>query len=144
MITRGKLILDTTTEKTCFYYVDESGDAVVFGKGKKLQVGIDNCPRFFFLGLLEVEDPDILTAELEHLRGSILSNPDLLKLPGVDEKYRKTYEKFHAVDDHPIVRRIVYDFISKRKDLRFICVLKDKLITQPIFCKFESEISTVL
>lgn len=113
--------------KTCNYFVDEAGDAVIFGKGKKLQVGKNNCPRFFFLGLLEVDNPKSLTNDLENLRKDILSDPNLSKLPGVGVKYNKTCEKFHAVDDPPITRRIAYDFISKRDDLRFICVLKDKL-----------------
>lgn len=115
------------TQETCHYFVDESGDTVIFGKKKKLKVGKDNCPRFFILGLLEVKNPDELNECVEDLRREILSNPRLNQLPGVRREDKKTAEKFHAVDDPPIIRRMVIDLINNTNGLRFSCVIRDKL-----------------
>ena len=36
------------------YFVDEAGDAVLFGSRGKVLIGSDGCSRFFMLGLLDV------------------------------------------------------------------------------------------
>jgi Protein of unknown function (DUF3800) len=110
----------------CNYFVDEAGDPIVFGKNKSTRIGTNGASRFFLIGLLEIENPSLLTHELEKLRGDFLSNDKLNKLPGMRPEDGLTAEKFHASDDHPIIRRLVYSFLNAYKGIKFTCVIKDK------------------
>jgi hypothetical protein len=114
-------------EKQCNYYVDEAGDPIIFGKKKKLRIGTDGASRFFFVGLLDIGNPAFVTKSLEEFRNSLLADEKLSQLPGMRLEDKLSAEKFHATDDHPIIRRKVYEFLGTIKGLRFNCVLKDKM-----------------
>ncbi len=109
-----------------YYYVDESGDGVLFNSKGKVIVGENGCSRFFMLGLLLVADPDLLAKELTDLRLHLLADPYFTKIPSMQPERRKTAIMFHAKDDIPEVRREVFSLL-RQHDLAFFASVKDKL-----------------
>lgn len=57
------------------YFVDEHSDGNMFDRQGRVIVGADGCSTHFGLGVLDVPDPDGLTAALDELRARILANP---------------------------------------------------------------------
>ena len=51
------------------YFIDESGDGVLFGPDGRVMVGSPGCLKHFYLGLADVADPEGLTEALAELRG---------------------------------------------------------------------------
>jgi hypothetical protein len=105
---------------TRYYYVDESGDGVIFSRRGKLLLGQPGSLRFFMLGLLDVSDPVALQSDLDTLRREILSDPYFAGVPSL----KKTARAFHAKDDLPEVRREVFRTLL-RHDLKFSAIIKD-------------------
>jgi hypothetical protein len=110
-----------------YYYVDEAGDGVLFDRRKRVVVGTEGCSTFFILGLLDVLDPVRLESELSQLRGQLLADPYLKKIPSMQRGQRKTARAFHAKDDCPEVRREVFRLLLTH-DLRFFAVVRDKRV----------------
>ncbi len=107
------------------YFVDEAGDAILFGgKGRSI-IGVTGCSRYFILGLLDVADPVALSKTLVDLRGTLLLDPYFSGVPSMQAKARKTALAFHAKDDLPEVRREVFSSLMKH-ELRFFAVVRDK------------------
>lgn len=110
--------------KTAHYYVDESGDGVLFGaKGRSL-LAADAVNKHFILGMLHVEQPDSLASQLEALRAELLADPYFKNVPSMHAEGRKTALMFHAKDDVPEVRREVYRLLL-RHPIRFYAVVRD-------------------
>ena len=107
------------------YFVDEAGDAVLFGSRGKVLIGSDGCSRFFMLGLLDVHDPERLATELAELRKSLLADPYFKGVPSMQTDEQKTALFFHAKDDLPEVRREVLKMLA-RHELHFSAVVKNK------------------
>ena len=105
-----------------FYYVDESGDGVLFGKRGKQLPGQPGSLRFFMLGLLDVGDTAALQSDLDALRAAIVRDPYFKDVPSL----AKTARAFHAKDDLPEVRREVFRVLLGH-DLKFSAVIKDML-----------------
>ncbi len=63
--------MDTSTH----YFVDESGDGVLFGTQGRVLLGQPEGRSHFILGALQVPDPQSLAAELEALRQDLLKDP---------------------------------------------------------------------
>ncbi|MDQ1257990.1 MAG: hypothetical protein QG656_2598 [Candidatus Hydrogenedentes bacterium] len=103
-----------------WYFVDESGDGVLFGRQGKLLLGCPGFLRFFILGLLDVANPEELKADFDALRVSILADPYYEGVPSI----AKTARAFHAKDDLPEIRREVFRILLKH-DIRFSAVVKD-------------------
>ena len=108
------------------YFVDESGDPEIFGSRGKILLGTPGCSQFFFLGFLEVKDPGSLSKDLGDLRSQLLANPYYQGVPSLQPAARKTFEKFHAKDDLPEIRKEVFDLLRGKDDLRFFAVVKSK------------------
>ncbi len=106
--------------RTRYYYVDESGDGVLFGGRGKLLLGQPGSLRFFMLGLLDVNDPAALQSDLDELRRNILNDPYFSGVPSL----KKTARAFHAKDDLPEVRREVFRTLLAH-DVKFSAVIKD-------------------
>lgn len=104
------------------YYVDEAGDSALFNAKGKVIVGTHGCSSHFILGLLSVFEPISLESDLKALRQSILADPDL-RYYG---KYQKPIHGFHANDDLPEVRKLVFELLVKHR-FRFFAIVKDKL-----------------
>lgn len=107
------------------YFVDEAGDPVLFdGKGHVL-VGNDGCSKYFIVGKLDVGEPDGLGVKLEALRAELLADPYFKRVPSFRPERKKTSVMFHAKDDVPEVRQVVFKLL-READLRFYAVVRDK------------------
>ena len=101
------------------YFVDESGDGMLFDRKGRVLLDEPGCPQHFTLGLLEVPDPRALGADLDALRAKVLTDPYLQGVPSMQPESRKTALVFHAKDDLPEVRRDVFNLLLGH-DLRYI------------------------
>jgi len=97
------------------YYVDESGDGVIFdGKGRVL-LGTGKVQDHFTLGMVECPDVAALAAELERLRADLLADPYFKGVPSMQPAAGKTAVAFHAKDDPPEVRREVFKVLERHE-----------------------------
>ena len=110
-------------ETTRHYFVDESGDGVLFDRKGRTLVVREGVPQYFFLGLLDVADPAALHRELDGLRKQLLTDPYFSGVPSMQARGGKTAIAFHAKDDLPEVRREVYGILL-RHELSFCAVVK--------------------
>ena len=108
------------------YFIDEAGDGVLFNKRGRVIIGTEGNSRFFMLGLLHVEDPDLLSSELEALRKRVLSDPYFANVPSLQPERRKTALAFHAKDDLPEIRKMVFDLLHNMPGLHFYALVRDK------------------
>ena len=92
-----------------FFYVDETGDPGFYGKGKRLIVGNEGCSRTFGVGFLRTPNPDVLRQRLLALRAEVATDRYLKDIPSI----KKTLVSFHAKDDCPEVRRLVFGCLDK-------------------------------
>ncbi len=114
------------TKKLCYYFVDEAGDDTLFGKKGNIIIGKEGCSQYFCLGLLEIDHPDSLKAELDALRMELINDPYFKNVPSFQIQAKKTAIAFHAKDDVAEVRREVFALLKKRTDLRFYAIFRDK------------------
>ncbi len=106
-----------------FYFVDESGDGVLFDrKGRPLFLAPGNL-QHFILGMVDLKDERALHHELEQLRQDILRDKYYAGVPSLQPSSNKTACFFHAKDDIPEVRREVFRIIM-RHDFKFFAVIK--------------------
>ena len=108
------------------YYVDESGDGVIFAHHGRIMIGLEGCSRFFMLGLLEIADPLSLGIAMEDLRLKLLTDEYFKDVPSMQPDQNKTAVVFHAKDDLPEVRREVFHLLRNTTGLRFFAVVTDK------------------
>jgi hypothetical protein len=105
------------------YFVDETGDGVIFdGKGRVL-VGTGKVPDYFTVGMVECWTMDSLTKDLADLRAQLVADPYFKGVPSMQPEAKKTALFFHAKDDLPEVRREVFKVIQ-RHDLSFYAVVR--------------------
>jgi hypothetical protein len=104
------------------YYVDEAGDSTLFNHNGKVLVGTLGCSSHFFIGLLSSFEPVALESDLKALNIFVLADPSI-KWRG---RYKKPERGFHANDDLPEVRDMVFSLLIKQK-FKFFAVVKDKL-----------------
>lgn len=96
------------------YFVDETGDGVIFdGRGRML-VGTGKVQDYFTLGMVECWRMDELTSQLADLRTRLLADPYFKGVPSLQPKARKTALFFHAKDDVPEVRREVFQVLQEQ------------------------------
>ena len=105
------------------YFVDESGDGVLFDRRGRPLVLDEGWPQFFMVGLLDVADPEALQKDMDDLRQRLLADPYFKGVPSMKPEGGKTALAFHAKDDVAEVRREVYSLLL-RQDLRFTAVVK--------------------
>jgi hypothetical protein len=67
MYNDGLISMLTSSESIRFYYVDEAGDPVLFGKRGQVIINTEGCSRFFILGILDCRQPEVVTNELNDL-----------------------------------------------------------------------------
>lgn len=108
-----------------YYFVDEAGDAAIFGSRGHVLIGKQGSSRYFILGVLDFPNPVLLQQELDALRKSLLADPYFNSVPSMQPEARKTTLMFHAKDDVPEVRREVFALL-KRHEFRFLAVVRDK------------------
>jgi hypothetical protein len=110
----------------CHYFVDEGGDTTLFGPRGKILVGQEGCSRFFMLGVCSVGNPESLSRQLEALRQELLQDPYFKNVPSMQVDRGKTARFFHAKDDLPEIRREVFALLTRRSDIRFLAIVRDK------------------
>jgi hypothetical protein len=108
----------------CCYYVDESGDGVIFDRKGHIVIERPGFSKFFMLGKIEVKNPEILSKELNDLRQTLIKDPYFKGVPSMSPAARKTYLGFHAKDDIPEVRKEVYNLIDKH-EIKFFAVVRN-------------------
>ena len=95
------------------YFVDETGDGVIFdGKGQVL-VGTGKVQDYFTVGMVECSTLEALTADLAALRIQLLADPYFKGVPSMQPEAKKTALFFHAKDDLPEVRREMFRVIER-------------------------------
>ena len=92
-----------------WYFVDEAGDPAFFAKGKKIIVGTEGCSKTFSVGFLRTYDPQHIRDKLSEVRLEISNDRYLKDIPSIT----KTLRAFHAKDDSPEVRKLVYAALDK-------------------------------
>jgi len=110
-------MVQKTEEKTTYYFVDEAGDPNFYGKGKKVIVGQEGCSRTLILGYIAVEEPDPIRQRIGELRNQIAQDAYLKEIPSL----KKTLRAFHAKDDCPEVKMMVYKLL---RDLDFVAQMR--------------------
>lgn len=110
-------------------FVDEAGDPVLFNRKGAAIIETNGCSRFFIIGKLEVADPGALTTALAELRQELLNDAYFDGVPSFDPKRKKTALLFHAKDDLPEVRLLVFRLLrGLGSGLRFHAVVCDKRV----------------
>lgn len=112
-------------------FVDEAGDPILFGRkrGSGVIVGNDGCSNFFIMGKLEVEDPELLSSKLTTLRLELITDPYFAGVESFKPERRRTAHGFHANNDLPEVRYLVYKLLRELgSTLRFHAVVADKTV----------------
>jgi hypothetical protein len=105
------------------YFVDETGDGVIFdGKGRVL-VGTGQVQDYFTVGMVECWNLPALSADLAALRAQLLADPYFRGVPSMQSEAKKTALFFHAKDDLPEVRREVFRVLT-RHDFAFYAVVR--------------------
>ncbi len=105
------------------YFVDESGDGIIFdSKGRSL-VGTGKVLDYFILGMVEMSDVSSLDADLRQLRADLLADPYFKGVPSMQSAQGKTAIFFHAKDDPPEVRREVFKVLL-RHDFNFYAIIR--------------------
>lgn len=111
------------------FFVDEAGDPALFNGGGEVIVNTNGCSRYFLLGKLEVDEPDLLATKLTELRLRLMNHPYFVGVESFNPARKKTALLFHAKNDLPEVRFLVFDLLySLGKTLRFQAVVADKLV----------------
>lgn len=106
------------------YFVDESGDGVLFSAQGRVLLGQPEGRSHFMLGVLQVTQPQILAAELESLRQDLLKDAYFKNVASMQPERNKTALMFHAKDDVPEVRREVFKLLA-RHEMKFYAVVRD-------------------
>lgn len=118
---------DTPLPGLCHLFVDEAGTPDIFDAKGRVNIGQQGCSRFFFLGMLEVDDPLRLTEALKTLREQLMADPYFASAESFKLERKKTALLLHAKDDLPEVRVKVFDLLrSLGSCIRFRAVVCDK------------------
>lgn len=105
------------------YFVDESGDGVLFNKKGECILNKTTGPKHFMLGLLEVNNIYKLELDFANLRNDLMDDPFFSEVPSLHQDNKKTALLFHAKDDLPEIRREVFQ-ILKASEAKFCAVIK--------------------
>ncbi|MEX1248654.1 MAG: DUF3800 domain-containing protein [Anaerolineales bacterium] len=110
------------------YFVDEAGQDHIFDKRGNVAIGRDNNSRFFMIGFLYSDSPNQFSRELVELRHRLRTDKYLQHTESmrIDDPRKRTWYKFHAVDDCFEVKYEVYKFLANYPNLRFLAIVRDK------------------
>lgn len=105
------------------YFVDEAGDPVFYNARGDLIVGEEGCSKILIIGYIRTIDPEHIRVALAKVREQIRRDRYLASIPSVT----KSLKYFHAKDDCPEVRHMVYEAIQHMKfKSEFIVARKDE------------------
>ncbi|OIO91283.1 MAG: hypothetical protein AUJ92_16835 [Armatimonadetes bacterium CG2_30_59_28] len=92
-----------------WYFVDETGDPVFYDRHGNLIVGQEGGSPILTLGFIETSDPGAIRQALAELHGQIRADRYLQSISSIE----KTNRAFHAKDDAPEVRYLVYQTLAR-------------------------------
>jgi hypothetical protein len=96
-----------------YFFIDESG--------------VDLKAKILLVGLVIIDNPQIVRDRIEELRQNILHDPHMITIPSVAKSLKRI--GFHYSEDSLDVRRLFIDFLSMQTFHAYISfVNKDKLI----------------
>jgi len=114
-------------------FLDESGDTTFFGKGYRDIVGQQGVSLTFGIGMLKVKATlDSMRRKVVELQAQVEQDDYLNVIPSIQRKISRGGFFFHATDDPPEVREIMYKFI-RTVDCSFEMVVARKI--QDIFAR---------
>jgi hypothetical protein len=105
------------------YFVDESGDGVIFDSKGSVLVGTGAVQDYFTVGMVECWTLPQLMHDLNELRQRLLLDPYFKGVPSLQPEAKKTALFFHAKDDVPEVRREVFA-VLQRHEFTFYAVVR--------------------
>lgn len=94
---------------TRYLFIDESGDSCLFDKHKR---PLTRTSPVFLMGLANIPDPQNANVKLTQLRESIQQDTYLKLIPSVNPVAKKTKLMFHATDDAPEIRMLVFNALQ--------------------------------
>jgi len=119
-----------------WYFVDETGDPVFYDKHGNLIVGKEGCSPILGLGFIETDNPNLLRKALANLHNQIAKDKYLQSIPSI----QKTNRAFHAKDDAPEVRYLVYQLLADLDfKAQFVVARKIERVFQKRFHSRETE-----
>lgn len=92
-----------------WFFVDEAGDPTFYDRHGNLIVGQPGCSPILILGFIETQNPKSIRQALLTLQQEVVSDPYFQKVPSI----RKTAVAFHAKDDLPEIRYLVYKQLAE-------------------------------
>jgi len=98
----------TSELKTHYFFVDEAGDPVFYDRFGGLIVGNEGCSKILILGMFRIDDPKPAREMLAGIRKQVYEDRYLRGIPSL----AKSLIAFHATDDCPEVRQLVFKAIS--------------------------------
>lgn len=95
-------------------FLDEAGDTTFYGKGKRLILGESGVSATFSIGMLRVsENLCDLRNRIVHLQSQVAEDAYLNAIPSVARKIKGGGFYFHATDDPPEVRQVMFKFLKE-------------------------------
>lgn len=91
-----------------WFFVDESGDPTFYDRHGNLIVGQPSCSPILILGFVEIPEPGSIRQSLLKLQKEVLADPYFQQVPSM----RKTAVAFHAKDDLPEIRYLVFRLLA--------------------------------
>jgi hypothetical protein len=94
-------------------FLDEAGDTTFYSKGKINIVGQQGVSNAFILGSVKFKEPlEPVRDNIRKLISSIETDPYFAEIPSIQKKINKNGFFFHATDDIPEVRKLLFDYIT--------------------------------
>ncbi len=94
-------------------FLDEAGDTTFYGKGKTVIIGENGVSRCFILGMVKFKQPlDDIRRKVLELQNQIMQDTYFADVCSVQKKIGKGGFFFHATDDVPEIRKILYEYIQ--------------------------------
>ena len=119
-----------------WYFVDETGDPVFYDAQGNLIVGQEGCSPVLGLGFIETDDPVPIRRTLAELHAQISADKYLQAIPSIT----KTNRAFHAKDDVPEVRHLVYQALLRLEfKAQFVIARKIERVFRNSFHSKEAE-----
>jgi hypothetical protein len=128
--------MKTPVSKQRWFFVDETGDPVFYDRRGNLILGQEGVSAILGLGFLETDDPAIIRNEVSKLHSAIKSDAYLQAIPSAIN----TNRAFHAKDDAPEIRYLVYKMIANLDiKAQFIIARKIEKVFHNTFHSKENE-----
>jgi hypothetical protein len=119
-----------------WYFVDETGDPVFYDRRGNLIVGREGCSPILALGFIETGDPASIRRALAELHAQIAADAYLQAIPSI----HKTNRAFHAKDDAPEVRYLIYQCLARLEfKAQFVIARKIERVFRNSFRAQETE-----